>query len=94
MWRGCARQRRGPKRLSLDSIEHFSVHDMRRTARTHMAALGVDRFVAGQALNHEVRDVEGVCNQYDYFDERKAALNRWAMRLKSIGRVDLSNVVG
>jgi hypothetical protein len=37
---------------------------MRRTARTHMAALGIDRFVAERALNHKVRDVEGVYNQY------------------------------
>lgn len=40
---------------------------MRRTARTHMAALGVDRFVAERALNDKVRDVESVYNQYDYF---------------------------
>lgn len=53
-------------------------HDMRRTARTHMAALGVDRFVAERALNRKVRDVEGVYNQYDYFEERKVALDRWA----------------
>ncbi|MCL2876313.1 MAG: tyrosine-type recombinase/integrase [Betaproteobacteria bacterium] len=47
------------RRLPLADIEHFTVHDMRRTARTHMAALGVDRFVAERALNHKVRDVEG-----------------------------------
>src|SRR6218665_577202 len=72
------------RRLPLDDIEHFTVHDMRRTARTHMAALGVDRFVAERALNHKVRDVEGVYNQYDYFDERKVALERWAKWLAAI----------
>lgn len=74
------------KRLSLDEIEHFTVHDMRRTARTHMAALGVDRFVAERALNHKVRDVEGVYNQHDYFEERKKALTQWAMMLAAIGQ--------
>ncbi len=72
------------RRLPLDDIEHFTVHDMRRTARTHMAALGVDRFVAERALNHKVRDVEGVYNQYDYFEERKVALERWAKWLAAI----------
>lgn len=72
------------KRLSLDDMEHFTVHDMRRTARTHMAALGVDRFVAERALNHKVRDVEGVYNQYDYFEERKDALGRWALMLEAV----------
>ena len=72
------------RRLPLDDIEHFTVHDMRRTARTHMAALGVDRFVAERALNHKVRDVEGVYNQYDYFEERKVALERWVNWLAAI----------
>ena len=54
------------------------------TARTHMAALSVDRFVAERALNHKVRDVEGVYNQYDYFEERRAALERWAKWLAAI----------
>ncbi len=70
--------------LPLGDMEHFTVHDMRRTARTHMAALGVDRFVAERALNHKVRDVEGVYNQYDYFEERKKALGRWVDMLKAI----------
>ncbi len=74
------------RRLPLDDIEHFTVHDMRRTARTHMAALGVDRFVAERALNHKVRDVEGVYNQYDYFEERKTALDQWAQLLDATAR--------
>lgn len=82
------------KRLSLDGVEHFTVHDMRRTARTHMAALGIDRFVAERALNHKVRDVEGVYNQYDYFDERKRALDRWAGLLLATNRGEVFNVVG
>lgn len=82
------------KRLSLGDMEHFTVHDMRRTARTHMAALGVDRFVAERALNHKVRDVEGVYNQYDYFEERKHALGRWAMLLSATSRGEPFNVVG
>ncbi|WP_211332894.1 tyrosine-type recombinase/integrase [Pseudorhodoferax soli] len=71
-------------RLPLDDMDHFTVHDMRRTARTHMAALGVDRFVAERALNHKVRDIEGVYNRYDYFEERKAALHLWARLLAGI----------
>ena len=82
------------RRLKLDGVEHFTVHDMRRTARTHMAALGVDRFVAERALNHKVRDVEGVYNRYDYFEERKDALSRWAMLLDATSKGQAFNVVG
>lgn len=73
-------------RLPLEDIEHFTVHDMRRTARTHMAALGVDRFVAERALNHKIRDTEGVYDQHDYFEARKGALNHWTMLLVAIGQ--------
>lgn len=82
------------KRLPLAEIDHFTVHDMRRTARTHLAALGVDRFVAERALNHKIRDVEGVYNQYDYFDERREALTRWAMLLAAVAQGESFNVIG
>ncbi|MBK1712138.1 integrase [Rubrivivax gelatinosus] len=72
------------RRLELDGVEHFTVHDMRRTARSHMAALGVDRFVAERSLNHKLRDVEGTYNRYDYFDERRRALGVWAEMLRRL----------
>ncbi|MCC9598301.1 tyrosine-type recombinase/integrase [Rubrivivax sp. JA1055] len=72
------------RRLELDGVEHFTVHDMRRTARSHMAALGVDRFVAERSLNHKLRDVEGTYNRYDYFDERRRALGVWAEMLRKL----------
>lgn len=64
-------------RLELD-MEHFTVHDCRRTARTHLAALGVRPEVAEAALNHKRKGIEGVYNTYSYFDERRAALTAWA----------------
>lgn len=81
------------KRLPREGMEHFTVHDMRRTARTHMAALGVDRFVAERALNHKVREVEGIYNKYDYFEDRKAALAVWSQMLSALeGRASLTNI--
>jgi integrase len=72
------------KRLPLKEVEHFTVHDMRRTARTQMAALGINRFVAERALNHKIRDVEGIYDQHDYFSERKLALAQWAALLVEV----------
>jgi integrase len=66
------------RRLHLTDIEHFTVHDMRRTARTHLADMGVDRFVAERSLNHKLSNVEGVYDRHDYFAERHAALSSWA----------------
>lgn len=82
------------KRLNLKDIPHFTVHDMRRTARTLLAGLGVDRFAAERALNHKLRGVEGVYDRHDYFEERKDALGRWALLLDSIRNGKPLNVVG
>lgn len=74
------------RRLKVLQIEHFTVHDMRRTARTHLARLGVDRFVAERSLNHKLGDVEGIYDRHDYFAERYAALGAWASLLAQVER--------
>lgn len=79
------------RRLEIDGVEHFTVHDMRRTARSHMAALGVDRFVAERSLNHKLRDVEGTYNRYDYFEERRRALGVWAEMLKRLAAGEMDD---
>ncbi|SDG72072.1 tyrosine-type recombinase/integrase [Propionivibrio dicarboxylicus] len=71
-------------RPRLKDVPNFTIHDFRRTARTHLAALGVDPFVAERCLNHKIKGVEGIYNRHDYFDERKAALNEWANLLKAL----------
>jgi integrase len=56
-------------------IEHFVVHDLRRTCRSLLAELGIPSHIAERCLNHKIRGVEGVYDRYDYFEERKRALN-------------------
>ena len=79
---------------SLKDVPNFTIHDFRRTARTHLAALGVDPHIAERCLNHKLKGVEGIYNRHDYFDERKKALNEWARLLAALekGRTDY-NVV-
>jgi integrase len=59
-------------------LEPFTVHDLRRTARTHLAALGVAPYIAEMCLNHKPKGIEAVYNVHDYFEERKAALGSLA----------------
>ena len=73
-------------------LEPFIVHDFRRTARTHLAALGVTPHIAERCLNHKLKGVEGIYNHHDYFEERRAALGAWADVLMSIERGDMSKV--
>jgi integrase len=59
------------------SLRPFTLHDLRRTARTQLAALGVRREVAERCLGHSIRGVEGTYDRHDYFKERRAALEQW-----------------
>lgn len=60
-------------------LAHFTLHDLRRTARTHLAALGVRREVAERCLGHKLRGVEGTYDRHDYFKERRVALAQWSI---------------
>ena len=70
-------------KLNMPGIDPFTIHDFRRTARTHLAALGVDSHIAERCLNHKIKGVEGIYNRHDYFDERKAALQKLANFLEA-----------
>ncbi|HDF2343276.1 TPA: tyrosine-type recombinase/integrase [Morganella morganii] len=74
-------------------MPNFTIHDFRRTARTHLAALGVDPFVAERCLNHRIKGVEGIYNRHDYFDERRAALTQWCELLVSLEKGEDYNVI-
>ena len=64
-------------RRRLPAMEPFTVHDFRRTCRTHLAALGVAAPVAERCLNHKLKGVEGTYNTHDYLPERTAGLTYW-----------------
>ena len=66
----------------MGDMEYFRVHDLRRTCRTLLASIGVPGHVAERCLNHKLKGVEGIYDQYDYFDERKDALTQLAELLK------------
>lgn len=68
----------------MGDIEHFTVHDLRRTCRSLMAKLSVPGHVAERCLNHKLKGVEGIYDRYDYFDERKEAHDKLANLLEEI----------
>lgn len=62
---------------SLQDVRPFTPHDLRSTARSHLAALGVDLIVAERCLNHWLGGLMGIYNKYDYLPERYSALSAW-----------------
>ncbi|WP_367278121.1 tyrosine-type recombinase/integrase [uncultured Photobacterium sp.] len=73
-----------PNYLEEAGIEHFTIHDFRRTCRSLLARLGVQGHVAERCLNHKVKGVEGIYNRHDYLDERREALELLAKTLKPL----------
>lgn len=61
---------------------NFTIHDFRRTARTHLSALGVIPHIAERCLNHKIDGVEGIYDRHDYLDERREALTKWSEYLE------------
>lgn len=63
----------------------FVIHDLRRTATSGMAELGVPPHVCEAVLNHASGQVSGVAavyNRYAYGPEKRAALEQWADRVR------------
>ncbi|MCL1095904.1 tyrosine-type recombinase/integrase [Shewanella kaireitica] len=60
--------------LGQASIEHFTIHDLRRTCRSLLAELKVLPHIAERCLNHKLKGIEAVYNQHDYLEERREAL--------------------
>jgi integrase len=67
----------------ITNINHFTVHDLRRTAKTKLQEMGVDEFISERCLNHSISGVAGTYGRHDFFDERKKALQLWANYLES-----------
>ena len=67
-------------------LEHFAVHDFRRTMRSELSSLGVPPHIAERCLNHAIRGVEGTYDRHSYFEERKHALGVWADLLQTLER--------
>ena len=69
-------------------IAPWSAHDLRRTALTGMARLGVAPIVMGHVANHRTTTRAGVTlavySQYTYDKEKRQALDLWADRLQAI----------
>jgi integrase len=73
--------------LGGDRLEHFTIHDLRRTAATGIAGLGIAPHVVDRILNHSTGKISGVArvyNRHEYLAERKDALEAWAKHVEEL----------
>jgi integrase len=79
---------------SIEPTPHWTLHDLRRTARTGLAELGVPQIVAEKVLNHAERNpLVRIYDRHQYAAEKRDALERWAQHLRGILEPPPENVV-
>ena len=66
------------KKKELNWLGTVWIHDLRRTASTHLHDQGFASDVIEKALNHTVGGVRGVYNRAQYAEPRKRMLQAWA----------------
>jgi integrase len=79
--RGVARCQSRMKELG---IAEFTLHDLRRTCRTGLARLKVLPHIAERVLNHAQEKIEGTYDVFDYLEEKREALDKWAKHLETV----------
>ncbi|RYX86979.1 MAG: site-specific integrase [Bradyrhizobiaceae bacterium] len=74
-------------------IAHWTLHDLRRSAATHMSRMGVDVIVIERVLGHTMRGVMGTYQRNTFDNEKRAALTIWSDYLSGLIKPQASNVV-
>jgi integrase len=84
------------KLAALMGVGDWVLHDLRRTATTGMAKLGIAPHVVDRVLNHVAGTIRGVAatyNRFEYLPERKAALETWGRYIEQLIGSAPANVV-
>jgi integrase len=77
----------------LPPMDHWVIHDLRRTARSLLSKVGVSSEIAERVLGHTIKGVEGVYNRHAYTEEKAEALNKLAALVERIINPRASNVI-
>jgi integrase len=75
------------RKLGVNTVKPWVLHDVRRTVATHLQKLGVRLEVTEALLNHaggSRAGIVGVYQRHSWSAEKRAALDAWAHRLREI----------
>jgi integrase len=88
------RRERGDETVAL---EHWTMHDLRRSFASGSASLGIAPHIVEAVLGHRGGVVSGIAriyNRFDYAGEKRAALERWAAHVERLASgAEAGNIV-
>ena len=67
-----------------EPLPNWTLHDLRRTAKTLMARAGVRPDISERVLGHVIAGVEGTYDRHSYADEKRDALEKLATIIERI----------
>jgi integrase len=77
-------QKHAKKGAEIEPPPNWTLHDLRRTAKTLMARAGVRPDISERVLGHVIAGVEGVYDRHSYADEKRDALEQLAALIERI----------
>ncbi len=72
------------KEAEQGAVPGWTLHDLRRTARSLMSRAGVPGDIGEMVLGHVIPGVRGVYDRHSYADEKRDALEKLATLIKTI----------
>ena len=73
-----------PDTIPLPPMPPWTVHDLRRTARSLLSRIGVNRDIAERVLGHQQQGVLAIYDRHKYEPEMADALSRLAGEIERI----------
>lgn len=64
--------------LALTNIPDFTIHDLRRTASTHLNEQGFNRDAIEKCLNHSAFGIRAIYNKAEYAEDRIKIMQKWS----------------
>jgi integrase len=77
-----ATKKQAKEGVKVEPIPNWTLHDLRRTAKTLMARAGVRPDISERVLGHVIPGVEGTYDRHSYADEKREALEKLATMIE------------
>jgi integrase len=79
-----AMKKQAKKVAKVEPMPNWTLHDLRRTAKTLMARAGVRPDISERVLGHVISGVEGTYDRHSYADEKRDALEKLTEMIERI----------